>query len=212
MGQLLRFATWLQRVHFDWRNRVRTIGDVAVEQLDPIAGNTLNAVHYHPTHPRAARRLLRSLPIKDHSRYSFIDLGSGKGLVLFAAAEFPFARVEGVEFATSLHNAAVRNIATYRSSRRRCQSISSTNLDAAAFQFPPVPLVVFMFNPFRHQVLEKVLTNLDESVRISPRDVVVLYLAPFDAHLFERLQNFELCGPSVLADTLVYRSKDRGDR
>jgi hypothetical protein len=203
---LLTLATWVQRLHFDWRNNVQTTGDVALNQLDPIDGSIENAVHYHPTHPRAARRILSSLPISDYSKYTFLDLGSGKGLMLFAAAEFPFARIEGIEFAKSLHEAAVRNIASYRSSRRRCDTIVSTNIDATTFRFPLEPLVVFLFNPFRHQVLQSVLANLEESVRSHPRDVVVVYLSPLDARYFKQLQSFEPCAPSILADTLVFRS------
>ena len=206
VSRVLQLATWIQRRHFDWSNNVRTMGDVALDQLEPVSGSTQHSNHYHPTHPKAAREMLRTLPITDYSRYTFVDLGSGKGLMLFAAAEFPFARIEGVEFSKNLHDTAVDNIANYRSSRRRCSNIVSKNIDATQYSFPNDPLVIFLFNPFRHQVLERVLTNLDESLRACPRDVIVLYLSPFDAYLFERMKHIAPWGNTDRADVLAFRS------
>ncbi len=51
----------------------------------------------------------------------FVDIGSGKGRVLIAAAEHPFLQVAGVEYSKELHEAALNNI---RSAKRiKCRTL-----------------------------------------------------------------------------------------
>jgi len=39
----------------------------------------------------------------NHSEFTFIDFGSGKGRVLFLASEYPYKKIIGVELARMLH-------------------------------------------------------------------------------------------------------------
>jgi SAM-dependent methyltransferase len=199
-------ATWVQRRYFDWRHNVRTTGDVEVAEMDAVSDDTALAGFYHPTHPRAARRILSMLPVSDHSQYTFIDLGSGKGLMLLLAAEYSYAAIRGVEFSRKLHEVAARNIATYRNPRQRCFEIKSLNIDARDYELPPTPLVVYLFNSFRHELLACVLHNLDASLGASPRDAVVVYLNPLDAYLFDRLQHLKQIPLQLVEGSRVYRS------
>jgi SAM-dependent methyltransferase len=171
-----------------------------------VSDDTSLAGFYHPTHPLAARRMLARLPIDDHSKYTFVDLGSGKGLMLLLAAEHPYAAIRGVEFSRTLHEIAARNITTYRNPRQRCFDIASLNLDAREYEFPSTPLVVYLFNSFRHELLARVLLNLDASLGASPRDALVVYLNPLDAYLFDRLRHLEQMPLSLIDGSRVYRS------
>jgi SAM-dependent methyltransferase len=202
---LLR-ASWVQRRYFDWRHNVRTMGDVEVSDMDPVSDDTALAGFYHPTHPRAARRILSMLPVSDHSKYTFIDLGSGKGLMLLLAAEYPYAAIRGVEFSRKLHDVAAHNIATYRNPRQRCFEVQSVNIDARDYEFPATPLVVYLFNSFRHELLARVLHNLDASLGTSPRDALVVYLNPLDAYLFDRLQHIQQIPLQLVEGSRAYRS------
>src|SRR5918993_419525 len=157
-------ATWMQFRYFDWRHNVRTTGDMSVADMDAVTEDTARTNHYHPSHPRSGRRILSQMPIEEHSRYTFIDLGSGKGLMLLLAAEYPYHAVRGVEFSRKLHNVAAHNIASYRNGHQRCFDVQSVNVDARAYEFPLTPLVVYMYNPFRHELLDHVLKNLDASI------------------------------------------------
>jgi len=107
--------------------------------------------------------------------FTFIDLGSGKGRVLLMAADYPFKRIIGVEFMPELHRAAQENIAGYSSDRQRCRLIESVCMDARDFQFPPEPLVAYLFNPFSEATFVAVLENLRQSVEQSPRPVYIAY-------------------------------------
>src|SRR6516164_8514420 len=64
-----------------------------------LAGRIEEGCNYVPTLPYRIKRILREIPIQDHSQFTFIDFGSGKGRVLFVAAEYPYRRIQGVEFA-----------------------------------------------------------------------------------------------------------------
>jgi len=107
--------------------------------------------------------------------FTFIDLGSGKGRVLLMASDYPFKRIIGVEFMPELHRAAQKNVANYSNARQRCRLIESVCMDARDFQFPPEPLVAYLFNPFSESTFAHVLEGLRRSVEQSPRPVYIAY-------------------------------------
>jgi predicted RNA methylase len=117
----------------------------------------------------------------DPDGYTFVDLGSGKGKVLLLAAALPFRRIIGVEFSPLLHEIAVRNIARYLGPVR-CTP-ESICIDARDFEFPPGPLVVFLYNSFVDEVLSTVMANLERSLREDPRPAHVMYSCPLEADI-----------------------------
>jgi hypothetical protein len=171
--------------YYDWQHGVNTCGDAKLADLTLVGSNADHGVFYHPAHPKFLREVLNSLKI-DFSTYTFIDLGSGKGRALLVASEYPFAEIIGVEFAAELHEIAARNIQSYRSKTQRCKNVRSVNLDAAEFEMPATPLVLYLFNPFRPAVLVPVLQRLQRSLDAHPRDVTMIYAAPFHAGLIEQ--------------------------
>lgn len=170
---------------YDWRHAVQTCGDVALSDLRVVGESVEHGAPYAPSHPTFLIKILRQLRI-DYSRYEFVDLGSGKGRVLLVASEFPFRRITGVEFASELHEIAVQNVKNYRSTSQRCRDIQCVNGDAMQYVFPDAPTVLFMFNPFRPAVLVPILRRLQASLEQNPRDVLLLYAAPFYGDLVEQ--------------------------
>src|SRR5262249_1769176 len=116
--------------------------------------------------------MMADLPIH-FDDYTFIDLGSGKGATLLYASEYPFRRIVGVEFARELHDIARRNIVAYKSSTQRCRVIEAIHADAAEFQFPSGPLVIFANNPFGPAVWSRVFENLARVYAGSPERYLV---------------------------------------
>jgi SAM-dependent methyltransferase len=163
---------------FDTTRHVRTAGDVALPDAAKMVGEIRDSEMYVPVRVANAHAALRDLPCGDLSEYTFIDVGSGKGRMLFVAAEHPFRRVMGVEFSDDLHEQALANIGTYKYGRQRCREIASVHADAAAFEFPDEKLVIYMFNPFGPEVMRAMLANLERSLKRSPRHVVVVMLWP----------------------------------
>ena len=58
------------------------------------------------------RAMLEQLHL-DFQRFSFIDLGSGKGRALLLASDYPFREIIGVELSPELDRVARDNIARY---------------------------------------------------------------------------------------------------
>lgn len=169
---------------FDVTRQVETCGFVPLNKLT-LAGAAKSGFDYMPSRPHGARRAIAALPLTSPADYTFVDLGSGKGRVLFLAAEYPFRRILGVEFASELHRAAEKNIQGYRYFRRQCNNIESLNMDASEFEFPNENLVIHLFNPFGSSVMEKVLANLAASLRQHPRHVIVAMLYPEFAFMLQ---------------------------
>jgi SAM-dependent methyltransferase len=116
--------------------------------------------------------------------FSFVDLGCGKGKGLLLAARLPFANIIGVELAAKLVKVAKSNIGHYRLSRLRCKRIVVLAEDAAAFEFPEVPLVIYCYNSFSGAVMRLVLENLRRSMQQSPRLVFFILMNPVLASEF----------------------------
>jgi hypothetical protein len=177
---------------FDITRHVRTAGAATLGELT-LAGRAEDGFDYLPSRVAAARKALRDLPIRNYADYTFIDFGSGKGRVLFVAAEVPFRRILGVEFARELHLEAKQNLLRYRYRKQRCHAIESLNMHAGDFAFPNENLVLYFFNPFPAPVLERVLRNLSASLEQHPRDVFMLLLFPELAYVVEAAPHLKIC-------------------
>jgi tRNA1(Val) A37 N6-methylase TrmN6 len=152
--------------------------------------------------------MLRDLPIPDVSGYTFIDMGSGKGRMLLLAAELPFRRIIGVEFASDLDALARNNVKTYRNPKQACFQIEPVNMDATQFEFPPEPSLVYFYYPFDQFVMEPVIQNLNRSLEEHPRDLIVLYRNPVLSEVVEAASNLRVYTRSNYFGSLyyVYRS------
>jgi SAM-dependent methyltransferase len=93
----------------------------------------------------------------------FIDLGSGKGKACFyAAANYRFRRLVGVEFSAPLVRAADHNIRKFGA-----DNICFVNADAAGFSLPAGDNLVYLFNPFGEAILLEFLKNNMDKFRRS---------------------------------------------
>ncbi len=163
---------------FDRRFNVDTSGLVELSEL-----GTANdeASGYEASSPAAFARILKSFPLR-HERFTFVDMGSGKGAVLLYASEFPFKQVIGVELSLQLHRIAEQNILTYRSRTVKCRKVQSIFMDATAFRIPSGPTVLFFGNPFKGEILRRVVENVERSLVAQPREIVVIYHHPMSRH------------------------------
>jgi SAM-dependent methyltransferase len=196
LGEFVRRLDPKQRIRifedwwFDATRHVRTVG-YAKPEAATIVGEIRDGYVHVPIRVANARDALRDLPIADLSDYTFIDMGSGKGRMLFIAAEYPFRKVMGVEFSTVLHPQAQKNIERYRHRKRRCGEIESICADAAEFEFPEEKLVLYLFNPFGPEVMGRMLANLERSIARCPRHVVVLMLWPDHGDLVAQMPGMQ---------------------
>src|SRR5262249_58587141 len=117
---------------------------------------------YESASPRTFRRLIRAAAVAPEQRV-FVDLGCGKGRTLLLAAELPFERIVGVEISGRLAAVARRNAEHWSRSRPGRPPIDVVEADAAVFELPPEPLLLYLFNPFGPETLGPVLDALVRS-------------------------------------------------
>jgi SAM-dependent methyltransferase len=177
---------------FDTTRSVQTSGDAPAPTQSQVVGELSDSLTYAPVRVKNAHQALRDLPIDNFADYTFLDMGSGKGRMLFVAAEYPFKKVRGVEFSRDLHEMAGINIPRYRHRRQRCTDIQSIQANAAEFAFPNENLVLYIFNPFGPEVMSQMLTNLEQSIARYPRHVVVLLLWPELSNLVGQMPGIHL--------------------
>jgi SAM-dependent methyltransferase len=168
---------------YDWEHRVNTTS-ASVGWRDRLLGVFHSP--YQPTEPGLFHEMMGALSRQTGFAFGdfvFIDLGSGKGRTLLMASDYPFCRVVGVELLPALNLIAQENLNKYRSDAQKCFAIESTCADAAGFDFPGEPIVLFLFNPFPESGLRRVIANLEQSLREYPRKVYVLYHNPLLEHV-----------------------------
>jgi SAM-dependent methyltransferase len=177
----LRIRTTLRAIEdwwFDTTRSVETCAALPQPEPDQVVGELADSLTYSPVRANNVRESLRNLPTDNYSDYTFIDIGSGKGRVLFVAAEFPFRKVIGVEFAIHIHQQALQNIQRFSGWKRKCSTIESLNDNAAEFEFPNENLVIYLCNPFGPEIMARMLANLAQSLDRHPRHVIMILLWP----------------------------------
>lgn len=109
-----------------------------------------------------------------------VDLGSGEGRMLFAAAQQALRGVVGVEIDPDLHATAEANVRSLRGARTpirlHCQS-------ATEFDFTGITAICF-FNPFGGDTMKEVLSRLRQSLDATPRRIKIAYINPVYGHQF----------------------------
>lgn len=107
--RLRRMVRYAGGLLFDALFRVNTRGIIPPNRL---VAPGVDGVSYEGTSPLGFLRLLRRLPI-DPARFTFIDLGCGKGRTLILAARSQFRRAVGVEISPDVLAVAQRNVAVF---------------------------------------------------------------------------------------------------
>jgi len=163
-------------VIFDSEHGIETAAEVPLETMgvprtDTVRGNTV----YRPLTESVFRAAVTAIGV-DVEKYTFVDIGSGKGKVLFMAADLPFKRIIGIEYAVGLHEVAIRNVKTYRSNTQKCNAIEPIHADALEYQLPDGPLVLFIVNALEKATMGRLLQKWDRDAALKPdRPVLVIY-------------------------------------
>jgi hypothetical protein len=189
--RIRRRAFYVAETAFDLWHGVETRGifhqDESAVQADPVFAH---AKHYGGTYPRSFRRYIRALGI-DYRKYTFVDLGSGKGKALLLAAEYPFRRVIGVELWEPWAADAERNLASAKRFRSAAGAIELVQGDAATYAYPSEPLVVYVHNSFDAVLMNTVVEALTQSLISAPRDLYLIYHGPWQRHVTDRVTLWE---------------------
>jgi len=173
-----------------------TSGSTVPDKSDVQGANWLHGHRYQAMDPESFLKIIGGLNLPC-PEFVFVDLGSGKGRAVLLASHFDFAEIIGVEYSKALHAAALKNLENWPAQQRRCGPIRFLWQDAGAFNFPEVPLVLFLYNPFGRPVMEKVTANLAASLRRVPRRILVIYFRPECADLWDAIPGLHPVHKSV---------------
>jgi SAM-dependent methyltransferase len=146
---------------FDWRLGVETGGTIAADALQAgeFADAKAHATAFQSVWCRNLRVLIGQARRLNGNLETFVDIGAGKGKACFYAAP-SFERVIGVEFSRQLMTVANDNLR-----RTRLRNIEFVCADAAAYDLPEAPALVFLFNPFEAPVFERFLARNQHRMR-----------------------------------------------
>ncbi|HZS57108.1 MAG TPA: class I SAM-dependent methyltransferase [Bryobacteraceae bacterium] len=166
---------WLIDVKFDLLNGVDTSGYIVAEKL----GLDRSAHEYIACAEHTILSAFALLPI-DFGEFALIDLGCGKGRVLIVAAKrFSFRQIIGVEISEQLVQIARHNV-------RNFGNVSVVTCDAAHYDVPGEPCVVFLANPFEADILSAVISKLEQRSKYSSCPFYVLYVVPQFQELLDK--------------------------
>ena len=169
---------------FDKRYGTDTGGYLSPEEL--VTGQTNDALNHGfsavaPSVFREAMRRWRdTLPaVGGHiEAYSFVDVGAGKGRVLFLASELPFRKIVGVEVHPRLARIAEGNIDRWRRVTRTRSNIRVVQQDVLKFRWPRPPLLVYLYNPFHCSLVVQLAKSLATLPASGSSLVDILYVNP----------------------------------
>jgi SAM-dependent methyltransferase len=145
----------------------------------------------------------------DCRAFVFVDLGCGLGKPLMVASQFPFKKLIGLDLSAQVIAAARKNIDIFTRGTDEAQRFDLLVQDASKFVIPDEPTIYYMYNPFGQSTLERVVRNIEDSLRTNPRKIAVIYNNPICRSVFQSSPFFELV-PSVVRGPhpqVVYASK-----
>jgi SAM-dependent methyltransferase len=121
---------------------------------------------------------LQTPPPHAIDRYTFLDVGAGKGRALLTAALHPFREAVGVELNPALAAIARANITAFESSAAASPlaPIRLLEGDALEVPLPSTPTVAFLFHPFEAPVLRRFLACVQRHFAERPGSFDLLYV------------------------------------
>jgi SAM-dependent methyltransferase len=202
MFPVVFWSTFLQRkndrsvpdptgVAFDQRHQVETCGIVRLSTFSLNQPNWVYGFDYQAVEVFDLGELMSKFAVS-LTETVFIDLGAGKGRAILMASMLPFKQVIGIELTTQLTSIARKNLATLPDDIKLAEKSSVICADAASFDFPSDPLVIFLYNPFDYSIMDSVIENLLASLGQRSRRVLVVYFRPELREMWEALPQFRL--------------------
>ncbi|HEX6847050.1 MAG TPA: class I SAM-dependent methyltransferase [Chitinophagaceae bacterium] len=174
--QLAIFISW-HEIKRGPKYNINTIKPESLDALTIVEGDKSKSSPYEALNYFILENLLGNFCKLFPKEKSLIDVGSGKGRVMVAAAHFGFKNIIGVDFAKELCAAAERNINKIKTQfpdtlfKVYCMDILNYAINAD-------DKVFFLFNPFNKEIMERFLEKIDLSVKKHQRTIYFIYANP----------------------------------
>ncbi|NKB87135.1 MAG: hypothetical protein GKS06_02800 [Acidobacteria bacterium] len=157
--------------------------------MPDVADRKNPGTQYEATTTGALRLVLRQMKVTP-ADWTFVDIGSGKGKVLFHAAGYGFQEVIGVEHSETLATIADCNLARFTATNTSKSPIQCVHGDALRYQLPAVPLVIWLYNPFGAELIGQFVERLEAHRAATGAAIRVAYSNPLHAECFDRSEHF----------------------
>lgn len=191
---------------FDAHYDVDTGGEVHGDVLglgggtDPLANNG-----YVGSQPSIVRAALGMIP--NPGSAAFVDIGCGKGRALIVASEFGFRSIVGIEISPELARIAERNAASVAARYPDRTAITVVTGDALDIRhLPGGDLVVYIYNPFGVDLVDRLRRNVEQILGAGDRTVYVVYYNPVWGRVFDESPLLS----RISAATLPYDATESG--
>jgi SAM-dependent methyltransferase len=162
---------------------IKTHSIVNLNQLTLASENSNQNHHYQGASYYILFSVLNKMPA-NIKHLPFIDYGCGKGRALFVAEQCNFTKLIGIDIARELIDDANSNKTTYKQ-KNASSTFNFVFSDATKFEIPNDACVFYFFNPFGDTVLQQVIANIKESLKINPRKIYCIYLNPKYKNIFD---------------------------
>ncbi len=116
------------------------------------------------------RKIIRYLSISKND--SILDIGCGKGKMVYYFSKKGFGRSDGIEFSKELVSCARNNMKILK---KKCSII---NADAVKFCNYSSYNYFYLFNPFGKETMSLVIHKIEESYKDNPRKIIIIYHNP----------------------------------
>lgn len=148
--------------------------------------NKENASTYHAVLEKPFLEILQKVKDyeKDITKGAFLDYGSGKGFSLYMAYKFGFKEVIGVEFAPKLYKISIDNL-----KKLNVKNFKVYLEDASYFIPPKNTSLIFFYNPFNEEIMQKVYENIINQT--FENRVYIAYHYPICKDVFEKSKKIE---------------------
>lgn len=158
--------------------------------------------HYQGAGYRILFRLFKALAVHT-KKYDFVDVGCGKGRVVFVAENAGYDHLTGIELDEELIKEAEGNLKRYVL-KRKSSEIEFIHINALKYEYKNKATVYFLFNPFNEEILRKVLGRI--CTRTSSETWFVymnpLYQKPFQEKHIEQMQKIKT---GFYTEAIIYR-------
>jgi hypothetical protein len=185
---------------FDQTHGVDTSGLVPAAHLLTGHPNDTHVTAYYGVAPSILRTLIdkwrETIPPHPIHRYTFVDIGSGKGRGLLVASQYHFKKIIGIELNPTLATIARQNVAAWTAAHTaditapQLAPIEVLEQDALDYEFPRTPTLLFLFHPFDAPVLQQLVTNIATQLTKPSAALDILYVNAECVRVLDRHPSF----------------------
>ena len=160
------------------------INTTGADELKKLSKNGIDISHatiYMPISYLLLEEIFRQMP--STSKKHFLDIGCGKGRAVCVAVHEGYKKITGIDFSKQLCEDALANL---QNTKKEFPSIQYEIItkDAINFEIPTDVDCIFLFNPFDVVIMTAVVSNIMESVKEYPREIIVAYANPLYQDIF----------------------------